>query len=148
MKTWGVTGIALVLLVESSWHDQAPVGIRLSRLMAEGGKVMQQRLFRSGARTLMNIGIVSLATAMTIATLSLMVPLAQAERGETPVFHEGQVVAITDTEVTIKEWAGAYTYRLRSGGRQELDGAGIKPGDRVIFSAWEANQIAYDFKKR
>lgn len=148
MKTWGVTGIALVLLVESSWHDQAPVGIRLSGLMAEGGKVMQQRLFRSGARTLLKIVMGSLIMAMTIATLSLMVPLAQAERGETPVFHEGQVVAITDTEVTIKEWAGTYTYRLRSGGRQELDGVGIKPGDTVIFSAWEANQIAYDFKKR
>ncbi len=109
---------------------------------------MQQRLFRSGARTLLSIVIGSLVMAMTIATLSLTVPLAQAQRGETPVVHEGQVVGITDTEVTIKEWAGTYTYRLRSGGRQELDGAGIKPGDKVIFSAWEANQIAFDFKKR
>jgi len=109
---------------------------------------MQQRLVGKGAWTLLNIGIGSLSMAMTIATLSLTVALAQAQRGEPPVFHEGQVVAITDTEATIKEWAGTYTYRLRSGGRQELDGAGIKPGDKVIFSAWEANRIAYNFKKR
>ena len=82
------------------------------------------------------------------AFLVLSVSSVLAQRGEQPVFHEGQVVAITDTEVTIKEWAGAYTYRLRPGGRQALDGAGIKPGDKVIFSAWEANQIAFDFKKR
>ena len=71
-----------------------------------------------------------------------------AQRGEQSIFHEGQVVAITDTEVTIKEWAGAYTYRLRPGERPTLDWAGIKPGDKVTFSAWEANQIAFDFKKR
>lgn len=74
--------------------------------------------------------------------------VALAQRGEQPIIHEGQVVEITDTSVTIKEWAGSYTYRLRSGGRQELDGAGIKPGDKVTFSAWEANQIAFDFRKR
>ena len=75
-------------------------------------------------------------------------PLVHAQCGAQPVFHESEVVAITDTEVTIKEWAGSYTYRLRSGGRQELDGAGIKPGDKVTFSAWEVNQIAFDFRKR
>ncbi len=75
-------------------------------------------------------------------------PSVLAQRGERPVFHEGQVVAITDTEVTVKEWAGSYTYRLRPGGRQALDGAGIKPGDNVTFPAWEANEIAYDFRKK
>ena len=67
---------------------------------------------------------------------------------EQPVIHEGRVVDITDTEVTIKEWAGAYTYRLTPGGRQALEGAGVKPGDTVRFSAWEAAQIAFDFKKQ
>ena len=89
-----------------------------------------------------------LVMAAVIATLLVSVPSVHAGRGEQAVIHEGQVVAITDTEVTIKEWAGSYTYRLRSGGRQELDGAGIKPGDKVIFSAWEANQIAFDFRKK
>ncbi len=65
-----------------------------------------------------------------------------------PVIHEGRVVDITETEVTIKEWAGSYTYRLTPGGRQALDGAGIKPGDTVRFSAWEGAQIAFDFKKQ
>lgn len=80
--------------------------------------------------------------------LVLSGPVVLAQRGEQPIFHEGQVVEITDTSVTIKEWAGSYTYRLRSGGRQELDGAGIKLGDKVSFSAWEANQIAFDFRKK
>ena len=43
-----------------------------------------------------------------------------AQRGEQSVFHEGQVVALTDTEVTIKEWAGTNTYRLRSGGATSI----------------------------
>jgi hypothetical protein len=85
---------------------------------------------------------------MTAATSFVTVPWARAQCGEQPVFHEGQVVAITETEVTIKEWAGNYTYRLRSGGWQELERAGIKAGDTVTFSAWEANEIAFDFRKR
>ncbi len=93
-------------------------------------------------------GIASVALAMAAATCFVTVPWAQAQRGEAPVFHEGQVVTITDTEVTIKEWAGSYTYRLRPGERHTLDAAGIKAGDTVIFSAWEANQIAFDFRKR
>jgi hypothetical protein len=80
--------------------------------------------------------------------LLLTGPSAQAQRGEQPIIHEGQVVEITDTEVRIKEWAGHYTYRLIPGGRQALDGAGIRPGDKVSFYAWEAAQIAFDFKKR
>ncbi len=75
-------------------------------------------------------------------------PSVLAQRGEQPVFHEGQVVAITDTEVTVKEWAGSYTYRLRPGERPTLDAAGIKAGDTVSFSAWEANEIAFDFRKK
>ncbi len=43
---------------------------------------------------------------------------------------------------------GTYTYRLTPGGRQALEGATIKPGDTVRFSAWEAAQIAFDFKKQ
>ena len=74
---------------------------------------------------------------------------AEAEGGvDQPLIHEGRVVDITETEVTIKEWAGTYTYRLTPGGRQALEGAGIQPGDTVRFFAWEAAQIAFDFKKQ
>ena len=69
-----------------------------------------------------------LTIALVMAALPVTVPSAQAQRGEQPVFHEGQVVAITDTEVTIKEWAGNYTYRLRPGERQALEGAGSSRG--------------------
>jgi hypothetical protein len=87
---------------------------------------------------------------MALVTMAFLLTgsSAQAQRGEQPIIHEGQVVEITDTEVRIKEWAGHYTYRLIPGGRQALDGAGIRPGDKVSFYAWEAAQIAFDFKKR
>ena len=85
---------------------------------------------------------------MTATTFFVAVPLARAQCGEQPVFHAGQVVAVTETEVTVKEFVGTYTYRLRSGGRQKLDGAGIKAGDTVNFSAWGSTQSAVDFRKR
>ncbi len=103
---------------------------------------------------------VSLAVLLILPLLLAMPPVcAQAGSGggiggggrgglEQPVIHEGRVVDITETEVTIREWAGTYTYRLTQGGRQALEGAGIKPGDTVRFSAWEAAQIAFDFKKQ
>ncbi len=101
-----------------------------------------------GVRHLVNRVIGNLAMACVIAALLVIIPSAQAQRGEQPIFHEGQVIDITDTTVTIKEWAGKYTYRLIQGGRQALEGARIKPGDTVSFSAWEANQIAFDFRKK
>ncbi len=85
----------------------------------------------------------SLATFLVLSGPSVL-----AQRGEQPIFHEGQVVEITDTTVTIKEWAGTYSYRLRPEGRPALEAAGIRPGDKVSFSAWEANQIAFDFRKQ
>lgn len=92
--------------------------------------------------------IPSLSIALVIATLLVRVPSAHAQCGEQPVLHEGQVVTITETEVKIKEFVGTYTYQLRSGGRQKLDGAGIRAGDTVNFSAWGSNQIAFGFRKR
>ena len=86
--------------------------------------------------------------ALFIAVPLMMGPSARAQRGEQPIIHEGQVVEITDTNVTVKEWAGNYTYRLTPGGRQALDGAGINPGDKVTFYAWEAAQIAFEFRKK
>ena len=99
-------------------------------------------------RPLVKLVIGSLATVLFLAVLSITVSSALAQRGEQPVFHEGQILEITDTSVAIKEWAGTYSYRLRPEGRPALEAAGIRPGDKVSFSAWEANQIAFDFKKQ
>jgi len=92
-------------------------------------------------------------TRRLLLILIVTIPLAmaqsvQAQRGDQPVIHEGKVVEITDTTITVKEWAGSYTYRLRPEGRPALEAAGIRPGDTVSFYAWEANQIAFDFRKR
>ncbi len=109
---------------------------------------MLERSVGSGPRMLSTRVIASFALAMTAATFFVTVPLARAQCAEQPVFHAGQVVAITETEVTVKEFVGTYTYRLRSGERQKLDGAGIGPGDTVSFSAWGSIQSAVDFRKR
>ncbi len=63
------------------------------------------------------------------------------------VTREGQVVEIGDTTITIREWAGKYTYRLSPTGRQSLEAAQIRPGDRVRFNAWAVWEIAYYFRK-
>ncbi len=63
------------------------------------------------------------------------------------VIREGQVVEISDTTITIREWAGKYTYRLSPTGRQSLEAAQIRPGDRVRFNAWAVWEIAYYFRK-
>ncbi len=103
---------------------------------------------RNGVRALVKFVIVSLAMALWIMVPLVAPPSVHADRVEQPVIHEGELVEITDTEVKIKEWAGTYTYRLTPGGRPALDQAGIKSGDKVIFYAWEAAQIAFDFKKK
>jgi hypothetical protein len=63
------------------------------------------------------------------------------------VIREGQVIEITDTTITIREWAGLYTYRLTPSGRQSLLGNNIKPGDKVRFNAYSVWEIAYNFWK-
>lgn len=63
------------------------------------------------------------------------------------VIREGQVVEINDTTITIREWAGKYTYRLSPTGRQSLQANNIKPGDKVRFNAYSIWEVAYNFWK-
>lgn len=109
---------------------------------------MQNRPGGSDARPLPTRVMASLALAITAAMLFVTVPWAHAQCAAQPVFHEGQVVTITETEVTIKEFVGTYTYHLRAGGRQKLEEMGITAGDTVTFSAWASHQLAFDFRKR
>src|SRR3990172_8516609 len=75
-------------------------------------------------------GIRRLFVAIVIAAivttgLWLAAPSAKAGKfGAGPstdqLIREGQVVEISDTTVTIREWAGKYTYRLSPTGQQSL----------------------------
>ena len=92
------------------------------------------------------------ATAILMTGLLLTAPAAIAGNfGAGPatdqVIREGQVVEIGDTTITIREWAGKYTYRLAPTGRQSLEVNHIRPGDKVRFNAWAIWEIAYYFKK-
>jgi hypothetical protein len=92
------------------------------------------------------------ATAILTTGLLLTAPSATAGSfGAGPatdqVIREGQVVEIGDTTITIREWAGKYTYRLSPTGRQSLEANHIRPGDKVRFNAWAVWEIAYYFRK-
>ncbi len=94
------------------------------------------------------------SVAILITGLLLTTPSARAGGGpgggvgETEqVIREGQVVEIGDTTITIREWAGKYTYRLSPTGRQSLEANQIRPGDKVRFNVWAVWEIAYYFRK-
>ncbi len=72
---------------------------------------------------------------------------AQVSRCPDRVIHEGQVVEIGDTTITIHEWAGVYTYRIDVTERWALEASQIRPGDKVWFLACDAGEIAKYFRK-
>ncbi len=84
-----------------------------------------------------------MATAFWAASLLLVAPPAKADQ----LNRDGTVVAITDTTVTIKEWAGTYTYGLSPMGRQALNAAQIRPGDEVRFIENGPWGVADNFKQ-
>ncbi len=95
-----------------------------------------------------------LATAVLTTGLLLAAPPAWAGGapgggvGESQqLIREGQVVEIGDTTITIREWAGKYTYRLAPTARQSLEAYHIQPGDKVRFNVWAVWEIAYYFRK-
>jgi hypothetical protein len=95
----------------------------------------------------------ALATLIVIASALMAWPPRQAfglgDGGPATqqVIREGEVVEITPTTVTVREWAGRYTYRLTPTGRQSLEAAGIRVGDRVQLHAYSIWEIAYYFRK-
>jgi hypothetical protein len=103
-------------------------------------------------------GVRSVAAVLVAATVlitGLMVLMPSAAAGgfgdggpdTNQVIREGQVVEISDTTITIREWAGFYTYRLTPSGRQSLQANNIKAGDKVRFNAYSVWEIAYNFWK-
>jgi len=96
----------------------------------------------------------SAVAAITFLMTGLLLTVAFANAGTfgagpstQQLIREGQVVEIADTTITIREWAGKYTYRLSPTGRQSLDANQIRPGDKVRFNVWAIWEIAYSFTK-
>ncbi len=105
-------------------------------------------------RAINGLIIAALAAAILTTGLPLTTPWARAGGvggggvGESEaLIREGQVVEIDDTTITIREWAGKYTYRLSPTGRQSLEYNHIKPGDKVRFNVWAVWEIANYFRK-
>ncbi len=99
-------------------------------------------------------GPIAAVMATTILTTGLLLTAATAKGGNfgagpatDQMIREGRVVEITDTTITIHEWAGKYTYGLSPTGRQSLEANHIRPGDKVRFNVWAVWEIAYYFNK-
>jgi len=104
-------------------------------------------------RTIKSVIVTVVVIAILTAGLTLIGPSPSA-RGfgdggpdTNQVIREGLVVEISDTTITIREWAGKYTYRLSPTGRQSLEANQIRPGDRVQFHAYSVWEVAYYFRK-
>ena len=91
------------------------------------------------------VAVVSVVVLLT-GLLTTVAP-AQVSRCPDRVIHEGQVVEIGDTTITIHEWAGVYTYRIGVTERWALEADQIRPGDKVWFLACDAGEIAKYFRK-
>jgi hypothetical protein len=99
-------------------------------------------------------GPIAVIAATAILTTGLLLAVTSASGGSfgagpatDQLIREGQVVEISDTTITIHEWAGKYTYGLSPTGRQSLEANQIRPGDKVRFNVWAVWEIAYYFKK-
>ncbi len=92
------------------------------------------------------VAVVS-AVVMLTGLLTTVAP-AQVSRCPDRVIHEGQVVEIGETTITVHEWAGVYTYRIGVTERWELEASQIRPGDKVSFLACDAGEIAKYFRKK
>ena len=101
-------------------------------------------------------GLITVIAAAAALTTGLLLGVPSARAGGASgggvgmtdqVIREGQVVEIGDTTITIREWAGKYTYRLSPTGRQSLEVNHIQPGDKVRFNAWAVWEVAYYFRK-
>lgn len=85
----------------------------------------------------------SFTTAIAITTLfttglPMTEPLAKAAAEDVnQVAHIGQVREFSSTTITLREDAGRYTYRLSTTGRQALDAAQVREGDRVRVYAYD-----------
>ncbi len=104
-------------------------------------------------RPILNVAVMLVATTVVVAGLTVVGPLpalggfGDGGGNTDQVIREGQVVEITDTTITIREWAGLYTYRLTPTGQRSLQANNIKPGDKVRFNAYSVWEIAYNFWK-
>lgn len=87
------------------------------------------------------------ATLILLASLLTTVASAEISRCPDRVIHEGEVVEISETTITIHEWAGLYTYRIDATERWGLEANQIHPGDKVWFLACHAGEIAKYFRK-
>jgi len=56
-------------------------------------------------------------------------------------------VETSNTTVTIRKDTGRYTYRLSPTGKQALDAARVRVGDRARTYAYDIWEIVYDFRK-
>jgi hypothetical protein len=85
--------------------------------------------------------------SLVLAGALVIVASAQVSRCPDYLIKEGQIGEIGETEITIHEWAGTYTYRLDATERWRMEADKIGPGDKVQFFTCDNDRIAKNFKK-
>ncbi len=87
------------------------------------------------------------ATALVAMAFSLAAPLAKAQ-DFTRLFREGQVLAVSSTEITIQEdGTGKQTYSLGPTELSALSANGIVVGDRIRYTVHGDSGYVSDFEK-
>ena len=87
------------------------------------------------------------ASSLLATAISLVVSAAQA-LDVTRLIREGQVLAISFTEIIILEdGTGKQTYSLGPTGKWTLDAQGIIAGDRIRYTIYGSSGYAHDFQK-
>ncbi len=86
-------------------------------------------------------------TALLATAFSLVATSAQAQ-DTTRLVREGQVLAMSFTEITIQEdGTGKQTYSLGPTGLWSLNAQGIVLGDRIRYTVYGSSGYAHDFQK-
>ncbi len=86
-------------------------------------------------------------TALLSTAFSLVATSAQAQ-DTTRLVREGQVLAMSFTEITIQEdGTGKQTYSLGPTGLWSLNAQGIVLGDRIRYTVYGSSGYAHDFQK-
>ena len=90
----------------------------------------------------------ALAVAALLATAVSLVSSAAQAQDVTRLVREGQVLAMSFTEITIQEdGTGKQTYSLGPTGLWSLNAQGIVLGDRIRYTVYGSSGYAHDFQK-
>ncbi len=90
----------------------------------------------------------ALIVTVLLATAFSLVAASARAQDITRLVREGQVLAMSFTEITVQEdGTGKQTYSLGPTGLWSLNAQGIIMGDRIRYTVYGSSGYAHDFQK-